>query len=339
MNKSNYCGVGGGSIMKNVLITGGAGFIGSHLCEAILRCNGKVYVIDSFNDYYDPGIKRNNIQEIRHFMMRNKISDSMFKLYEGDIRDKNLLDKVFGNKIDIVIHLAAMAGVRYSIFNPQLYYDVNITGTLNLLEKCKDKGINKFIFASSSSVYGNNRKVPFSEADNVDFPISPYAATKKSGELLCHTYHHLYGISIACLRFFTVFGPRQRPDLAIHKFTKLIMEDKAIPFYGDGSTERDYTYIEDIVGGILKAIKWIDKDECKYDIFNLGGDHTVSLKEMVYTIESVLGKKAKYEMLPMQPGDVNRTCADISHSKEKINYEPGVSFRTGIIKFIDWIKK
>lgn len=324
--------------MKGILITGGAGFIGSHLCEALLKSNNKVYVIDNFNDYYDPRIKRNNIREIEFSMMKNKISQSRFQLYEGDIRDKNVLDKVFKSKIDIVIHLAAMAGVRYSISNPKLYYDVNIMGTLNLLKKCKENDINKFIFASSSSVYGNNKKVPFSEADNVDFPISPYAATKKSGELICYTYHHLYNMSMACLRFFTVFGPRQRPDLAIHKFTKLIMEDKPIPFYGDGSTERDYTYVEDIVGGILNTIKWIDKPECKYDIFNLGGDHTVSLKEMVETIEAALGKKAKYKMLPMQPGDVNRTCADISHSKEKIGYEPKVSFTAGIIRFIYWIK-
>lgn len=325
--------------MKSILVTGGAGFIGSHLSEAILKRNNKVYIIDNFNDYYDPTIKKSNIQEIKKTMMENGICDDMLQLYEGDIRDRDLLDKVFSNKIDIVIHLAAMAGVRYSISNPQLYYDVNIIGTLNLLEKCKEKGIDKFIFASSSSVYGNNKKVPFSEKDNVDFPISPYAATKKSGELLCHTYNHLYNISIACLRFFTVYGPRQRPDLAIHKFTKLMMEGKPIPFYGDGSTERDYTYIADIVGGILKTISWIDDGECKYDIFNLGGDHTISLKEMVGTIEEVLGKKAIYDILPMQPGDVNRTCADISHSKEKINYEPKVDFKTGIVEFIHWIKK
>lgn len=324
--------------MKGILITGGAGFIGSHLCEAILKSNNKVYVVDNFNDYYDPIIKRDNIREIEFSMMKNKIPQSRFQLYEGDIRDKSVLDKVFKSKIDMVIHLAAMAGVRYSISNPKLYLDVNIMGTLNLLKKCKENDINKFIFASSSSVYGNNKKVPFSEEDNVDFPISPYAATKKSGELLCYTYHYLYNMSIACLRFFTVFGPRQRPDLAIHKFTKLIMEDKAIPFYGDGSTERDYTYIEDIVGGILNTMKWIDKDEYKYDIFNLGGDHTVSLREMVETIEAVLGKKAQYKMLPMQPGDVNRTCADISHSKEKIGYEPKVSFRAGIIEFVNWMK-
>lgn len=234
------------------------------------------------------------------------------------------------------MHLAAMAGVRPSIEDPSLYYDVNITGTVNILEKCRETGVKEFVFASSSSVYGNNEKVPFAEIDRVDNPISPYAATKKSGELLCHTYHHLFDMNIACLRFFTVYGPRQRPDLAINKFTSLILENKEIPFYGDGTTSRDYTFVEDIVTGIVRSINYVNTDKKVFEIFNIGGDKTVSLMEMVETIEEVLGKKAKLNRLPMQPGDVNRTCADIAHSKKIIGYNPQTTFKEGIKKFIDW---
>ena len=234
------------------------------------------------------------------------------------------------------MHLAACAGVRPSIEDPSLYYDVNITGTVNLLEICRENNVKQFVFASSSSVYGNNEKVPFAESDRVDNPISPYAATKKSGELLCHTYHHLFDMNIACLRFFTVYGPRQRPDLAINKFTSLILEDKEIPFYGDGTTSRDYTFVDDIVAGIVSSINYINTDEKIFEIFNIGGDKTVSLMEMVETIEEALGKKAKINRLPMQPGDVNRTCADITYSKEKIGYNPQTTFKEGIQKFINW---
>lgn len=324
--------------MKTILVTGGAGFIGSHLCERLLKEGNKVLVIDNFNDYYDHNIKRNNIKEIIETCEKNNIDKENFKVFEGDIRDNKFLEKVFLNDIDCIMHLAAMAGVRPSIQNPSLYYDVNITGTLNLLEKCREKNIRKFVFASSSSVYGNNKKVPFSESDFVDNPISPYAATKKSGELLCHTYHHLYDMDIACLRFFTVYGPRQRPDLAIHKFAKLILEDKEIPFYGDGSTSRDYTYVEDIVSGVVDAIEYVDKNINVFEVFNLGGDKTISLIQMVETIENTLNKKAKLNKMPMQPGDVNRTCADISHSKDILNYSPKTSFEAGIKKFIEWIK-
>ncbi|MFT8316567.1 MAG: GDP-mannose 4,6-dehydratase [Clostridium sp.] len=324
--------------MKNILVTGGAGFIGSHLCEALLKRENKVIIIDNFNDYYNPIIKKKNIQDMYNSMKLNGISIHNLRLFEGDIRDKEKLNEVFNEKIDIIVHLAAMAGVRPSIKNPVLYYDVNINGTLNLLEKCRENEIKKFVFASSSSVYGNNKKVPFSESDNVDFPISPYAATKKSGELLCHTYYHLYNINTACLRFFTVYGPRQRPDLAIHKFTKLISNGEGIPFYGDGTTERDYTYIDDIVNGILSAIDWVDNSNKNYEIFNIGGDHTISLKEMVETIENTLDKKAKLNIMPMQPGDVNRTCADISKSNNVLGYNPKVSFKEGIKNFVDWYK-
>lgn len=322
--------------MRTVLVTGGAGFIGSHLCEELLKDGNKVLVIDNFNNYYDSRIKRNNIEEIKQTCRDNDIDSEYFKVFEGDIRDVKFLEDVFSNNIDNIMHLAAMAGVRPSIENPSLYYDVNVTGTLNLLEQCRQKNIKSFVFASSSSVYGNNEKVPFLETDFVDNPISPYAATKKSGELLCHTYHHLYDINIACLRFFTVYGPRQRPDLAIHKFTKLIIEDKEIPFFGDGSTSRDYTYVEDIVSGAKASMNYVNTESKVFDVFNLGGDKTVSLTEMVETIEQVLGKKAKLNKMPMQPGDVNRTCADINHSSEVLGYKPRISFRDGIERFIAW---
>ncbi len=322
---------------KNILVTGGAGFIGSHLCEKLLIEGNIVIIIDNFNDFYDPHIKRKNIEEIKNTMKKNGIEEDKLILFEGDFRNTEFLDEVFNsNEVDTVVHLAAMAGVRPSIENPQLYYDVNITGTLNILEQCRMKNIKKFVFASSSSVYGNNEKVPFAETDIVDNPISPYAATKKSGELMCHTYHHLYNMSIACLRFFTVYGPRQRPDLAIHKFTNLIKNNEPIPFFGDGSTSRDYTYIEDIIDGIVKSIEWTDDNENSFDVFNLGGDKTVSLKEMVETIETTLSTTAIINKLPMQPGDVNRTCADISHSNKTIGYRPRTSFKEGIEKFVKW---
>lgn len=323
--------------MRTILVTGGAGFIGSHLSERLLKEGNKVLVIDNFNDYYDPKIKRNNVEEVKQTCMKNNINLENYKVCEGDIRDIKFLEEIFcENKIDSIMHLAAMAGVRPSIQNPALYYDVNITGTVNLLDKCREYSIKQFVFASSSSVYGNNEKVPFAESDRVDNPISPYAATKKSGELLCHTYHHLFDMNIACLRFFTVYGPRQRPDLAINKFTSLILEDKEIPFYGDGTTSRDYTFVEDIVTGIVSSINYVNRGDKIFEIFNIGGDKTVSLMEMVETIEKVLGKNAKLNRLPMQPGDVNRTCADITHSKEIIGYNPQTTFKEGIKKFIKW---
>lgn len=324
--------------MRTILVTGGAGFIGSHLSERLLKEGNKVLVIDNFNNYYDPSIKRNNVEEVKKTCIENNISLDNYKVFEGDIRDNEFLKEVFSNKIDSIMHLAAMAGVRPSIEDPSLYYDVNITGTVNLLERCREAGVKQLVFASSSSVYGNNEKVPFAEVDRVDNPISPYAATKKSGELLCHTYHHLFNMNIACLRFFTVYGPRQRPDLAINKFTSLILEDKEIPFYGDGTTSRDYTFIEDIVSGIVASINYINTGERIFEIFNIGGDKTVSLIEMVETIEEVLGKKAKLNRLSMQAGDVNRTCADIRYSNKILGYVPKTSFKDGIIKFVKWKK-
>ncbi|RLD52055.1 MAG: epimerase [Bacteroidetes bacterium] len=308
-----------------VLVTGGAGFIGSHSCEKLIELGHQVVCLDNFNDYYNPDIKRKNISSLS--------AGSNFHLMEGDIRDKAFLDTVFTqHKIALVIHLAAMAGVRPSIADPELYYDVNVNGTLFLLESMKKYDVTKLLFASSSSVYGNNKKVPFSETDNVDFPISPYAASKKAGELLCHTYHHLYRFDISCLRFFTVYGPRQRPDLAIHKFTNAIAAGKTIDMYGDGSTARDYTYIDDIVSGIIAAMNHIGG----YEIFNLGESQTISLSEMIVTIEKHLDKKANKNYMPMQPGDVNITWANVSKAKMSLGYNPQKDFDDGIVEFIKW---
>ncbi len=314
----------------NILITGAAGFIGSHLCEALIGKHS-VFGLDNFCDFYDPQIKWNNIKVLQ--------KSNHFTLFETDIRDIQALGKIFSeNEFDLVIHLAAMAGVRPSIENPQLYTEVNINGTVNLLEECKKYNIKKFIFSSSSSVYGNNRKIPFSENDPVDHPISPYASTKKAGELICHTYRYLEKMSVVCLRFFTVYGPRQRPDLAIHKFARLILDGKPIPVYGDGSTQRDYTYIDDIVDGVLKAIEFVQEGN-KYEIFNLGESKTITLSKMISTIENALGIKAKKELLPIQPGDVERTYADISKSRKMLGYDPQTDFEEGVSRFINWLKK
>jgi len=325
---------------RHILVTGGAGFIGSHLTKALLKSQQKVIVLDNFNDFYDPEIKRGNIKAITTKMAELGIPEDHFQIVEGDIRNTEQMDKLFASfSIQLVVHLAAMAGVRPSISVPLLYNDVNINGTLNLLELCRKYGVKKFVFASSSSVYGNNKKVPFSETDFVDHPVSPYAATKRAGELLCHTYHHLYGMDIACLRFFTVYGPGQRPDLAIHKFTKLIINDEEVPFYGDGTTERDYTYIEDIIDGVLRAIQWVENGQGSYEIFNLGESRTVNLKEMVTTLEKEIGKKAKLKVLPMQPGDVQRTYADITKAQKILGYQPTTAFEDGIKQFIQWYKE
>ncbi|MDO9577832.1 MAG: GDP-mannose 4,6-dehydratase [Candidatus Cloacimonadales bacterium] len=311
------------------LITGAAGFIGSHLCEALVK-DHQIIGLDNFCDFYDPKIKENNISFLQ--------GSPNFKLVKTDIRNQLELAEVFkANKFDLVIHLAAMAGVRPSIENPQLYTEVNINGTVNLLEECRKHNVKNFIFASSSSVYGNNKKVPFAESDPVDHPISPYASTKKAGELICHTYHHLHQMSMACLRFFTVYGPRQRPDLAIRKFSRMMLNGEEIPVFGDGSTKRDYTYIDDIIDGILKAIDFVLSGN-KYDVFNLGESQTISLTKMIQTIENTLEIKAKKKILPMQPGDVEQTYADISKSKTILGYNPETDFETGIAKFIDWLK-
>lgn len=311
----------------NVLVTGAAGFIGSHLCEKLIDCGHFVIGVDNFDDFYPLRFKILNIQNLKE--------NKNFQFYQSDIRDQETLVNIFSaTNVDVVIHLAAKAGVRPSIESIAEYYDVNINGTINLLEAMKKFGISRMIFASSSSVYGNNEKVPFSETDRVDNPISPYASTKKSGELLCYVYYHLYQFDITCLRFFTVYGPRQRPDLAIHKFTKLIGEDKPIPFYGDGSTSRDYTYIEDIVEGIRCALERLSG----YNIYNLGESKIITLKYLVETISRTLGKSPILNTLPLQQGDVNRTFADISKAKSELGYNPKYDFETGIQRFIDWFR-
>jgi UDP-glucuronate 4-epimerase len=309
------------------LVTGAAGFIGSHLSERLLRDGLTVVGVDNFDEFYDPRVKRRNIADC--------LAHPKFRLVEADIRDRAALDKAITDDTDVLVHLAARAGVRPSIAAPMLYTDVNINGTVVLLELARQRNIGRFIFASSSSVYGNNSKVPFSEEDNVDFPISPYAATKKAGELICHTYHHLYGTAVTCLRFFTVYGPRQRPDLAIHKFARLIEEGKPVPIYGDGTMMRDFTYIDDILTGIVAAI-----DRCTdYDIYNLGESQPISVNDLVAALEQVLGKKATRQHLPLQPGDVNRTYADVTKAETYLGYKPSTNLQTGLAHFVTWLRQ
>jgi len=309
------------------LITGAAGFIGSHLCERLIADGWVVAGVDNFNDFYDPQIKHRNISGC--------LKSKNFHLIEADIRDSNAMSKIAAGDVQIIVHLAAMAGVRPSITQPLLYADVNVNGTVVMLEEAKKHRINKFIFGSSSSVYGNNKKVPFSEDDNVDFPISPYAATKKAGELICHTYHHLCGMSVTCLRFFTVYGPRQRPDLAIHKFAKLIEQDKPIPVYGDGYMIRDFTYIDDIIDGTVAAM-----DKCRgFNIYNLGESQPITVNDLIAEIEKALGKKAKREYHPPQPGDVERTYADVAKASRDLGYRPTTSIQAGLKKFTAWLSE
>ncbi|HKK00662.1 MAG TPA: GDP-mannose 4,6-dehydratase [Desulfuromonadales bacterium] len=324
-----------------VLVTGGAGFIGSHLCEALLRLGKRVVAFDNFNGFYDPALKRANLAEVRRTAAQCGAALTTLK---GDLRSAADLERAFTALGDpscaAVVHLAAMAGVRPSIADPLLYSDVNITGTLQVLEACRRFGVRRLASASSSSVYGNNRKVPFAESDSVDHPISPYAATKKAGELLCHNYHHLHGLSIACLRFFTVYGPRQRPDLAIHKFTRLMSEGKPIPFYGDGSTRRDYTYITDTLQGVLGALRWLgDGDAPRFDVFNLGESRTVELSLLVQVLGETLGVEPVLERLPMQPGDVECTYADIDKARRLLGYRPEIQLEEGLALFAAWFRR
>lgn len=317
--------------MKTYLITGGAGFIGSSLSERLVKEGNKVVAIDNFCDFYNPKIKENNVKEL--------IENSNFKLYRNDIRDKEAVKKIFEeNNIDIVMHLAAMAGVRPSIENPVLYQEVNCMGTQNILEEMKAHNIKNLVMASSSSVYGNCKEVPFKESMVVDFAISPYAATKKANEVMTHVYHKLFDFNVIMLRFFTVYGPKQRPDLAINKFTRLMLEDKEIPMFGDGTTSRDYTYIDDIVDGIIRSCNYVENNDNVYEILNLGNSSPVSLKEMIDVIGQVVGVEPKIKQLPMQPGDVDRTFADVSKAKELIGYNPKTSFKEGIENFVNWYK-
>lgn len=313
----------------NILVTGGAGFIGSHTVERLLRDGaGRVFILDSFNDYYDPAIKRVNV---------SGFADRV-TVHEGDITDRTWVDRVFDDgRFDAVIHLAARAGVRPSILDPELYIDTNIKGTFHLLEACKRTGCRRFVFASSSSVYGVNKKVPFAEEDPILQTISPYAMTKMAGEQMCSNYAHLDAIRCVCLRFFTVYGPRQRPDLAISKFTRLIHEDQPIDRYGKGDTARDYTFISDIVDGIIGALDYTARgDVPACDIFNLGGSQTVKLNDLIAAIEKAIGKKAAINEMPEQPGDVPLTSADVSKAARLLNFKPTTHIDTGIPSFVEW---
>ncbi len=309
----------------NCLVTGGAGFIGSHVCEALLNKGYSVFCLDNFDAFYDPAIKEKNLLDCLEY--------SHFHLIRADILNDDELNRVFeNNAIDVVIHLAAKAGVRPSIQYPLLYQKVNVEGTLNVLEAMRNYQVKKLILASSSSVYGNNDNIPYKETDPVDCAISPYAATKKACEVLAYTYYHLYGIETFCLRFFTVYGPRQRPEMAIHQFTRKIHSHEIIQLFGNGSTSRDYTYIDDIVQGVLGCIKFLKG----YEIINLGESKTITLIDLVNLIEKELNKKAIIEWHAMQPGDVLLTNADITKAKQIIGYNPGVHIEEGINRFVEW---
>lgn len=311
----------------NILITGGAGFIGSKIARALIDRGDHVVLIDNFNDYYDPQIKRDRVATI--------LSDNQHTMYEGDIRDEKLVAEIFEKEaIDKVVHLAAMAGVRNSLLNPKLYAEVNVMGTLNLLENARKANVKNFVYASSSSVYGNNTKTPFSESDFVDHPISPYAATKKSSELLAHTYSHLYKMPTTGLRFFTVYGPWGRPDMALFLFTKNIIEGKAIDVYNYGKMSRNFTYIDDIVSGTITTM---DAD-LPYAVMNIGGDREETLLRFIEVIEDCVGKKAEKNMLPIQPGDVPQTVADITQLRA-LGWEPTTQIEEGIGNFVKWYRE
>jgi UDP-glucuronate 4-epimerase len=317
-------------VKKNILVTGGAGFIGSHLVDSLLNEGiWHVTVVDDLNDFYSPEIKRSNIARAKE--------NPSFEFAEVDIRDSARLKEVFERReFHGIVHLAARAGVRPSLCYPKLYAQTNIDGTLNLLELARDFEVKQFVFGSSSSVYGINSKVPFAEEDRIHQPISPYASTKAAGELMCHTYSHLFGIRTVCLRFFTVYGARQRPDLAIHKFSRLISEGKPIQIFGDGTTRRDYTYIDDIIQGVRGSI---DYDASMHEVINLGESQTTELRRLVELLEESLGMKAIIDKQPMQPGDVPITFADISKATKLLGYNPSTKIEDGIPKFVEWYRE
>jgi UDP-glucuronate 4-epimerase len=306
------------------LVTGGAGFIGSHLVEKLLASGHEVAILDDFNDFYDPQVKRDNIAAVS--------KDTL--IHHVDLRDSAAVRNVFRrDKFETIVHLAARAGVRPSIQYPQLYYDTNVSGTLHLLDAARVTGVERFIFASSSSVYGISKTVPFSEDQHLTQTLSPYAATKIAGEFLCSTFSHLYQMRVVALRYFTVYGPRQRPDLAIHQFTRRIYAGQPIDQFGDGTTRRDYTYIDDVIQGTMAALNY---DRSPFDIFNLGESETIQLNDLISAIEKALGKKAKVNRLPEQPGDMPLTCADISKARKLLGYNPITQFNEGFPRFIDW---
>jgi len=307
-----------------ILVTGGAGFIGSHLCERFLSLGHGVTILDNFNDFYDPAIKRHNLSSLGEA-----------EVIEGDIRDRELLDKLFADgNFDAVVHLAAMAGVRPSLKDPLLYEDVNVRGTLALLEEIRQRPEMRFVLASSSSVYGGNESVPFKETDDISRPVSPYAATKRAAELMAYTHHHLYGNPTTCLRFFTVYGPRQRPEMAIHRFVAATLAGESIPFFGDGTTRRDYTYVDDIIEGVVRAT-----ERCSdYEIYNLGESATTTLAELVDEVGRACGREVILDRQPMQPGDVEITYADVSKARSKLGYEPSTTVREGLERFVEWYR-
>jgi UDP-glucuronate 4-epimerase len=316
---------------ETVILTGAAGFIGSHLAERLLERGNRVIGVDNFDPFYSAEIKRRNLS--------TALSHENFRFVEADCADSSQLSAVFSEPADAIVHLAAKAGVRPSIQDPVSYTRANIVATQVMLEAAHRHRVKRFVFGSSSSVYGNNEKVPFSETDSVDRPISPYAATKRACELLCHTYHHLWGMNILALRFFTVYGPRQRPDLAIRKFTELMLRGDTIPFYGDGSSERDYTWIDDILQGVVAALDRTAAASGEFEIINLGESQTTSLEKLVRLIAQAVGVEPKLERLPMQPGDVNRTFADIEKARRLLNYQPTTKVEDGIPRFVSWMKE
>ena len=321
--------------MSSILITGAAGFIGSHLVERLLSDGHTVLGVDNFDPYYDPALKRANLAAASE--------NGRFELREGDIRDRKFLREVFGVRpLDAVVHLAARAGVRASVEDPVLCTEVNVTGTVSLLDRCVENNVTRIIFGSSSSVYGNADEVPCAESAPVDSPLSPYAATKQAGELLCHTYSYLYGLRAICLRFFTVYGPRQRPEMAIHKFTRLMLEDKPIPVYGDGTALRDFTFIDDIMDGTAAALDNVLLDRSgggRWDAFNLGSASPVQLRELIELLSEMTGKDANPDYRPALKADVVRTYADISRAKEVLCYRPKVSLSEGLRRFVEWYDK
>jgi len=315
---------------KHILVTGGAGFIGSHLSRRLLARGDRITVLDNFNDFYDPARKRANVKPLI------EEHGDAYRLVEGDIRDQELVESLFAaGDLDGVVHLAARAGVRPSLQEPILYEDVNCIGTLRLLEAARKHGPEVFVFGSSSSVYGINKKVPFSESDRVDQPISPYATTKRTGELLCYNYHHLYGMKISCLRFFTVYGPAQRPEMAIHKFTDLLSRGEKIPMFGNGQSRRDYTYVSDIVDGVVAALD----AEFGFEILNLGGAETTALSDLVHWLAAELAVEPRIEYLPEQPGDVPITYADVTKASRLVGYSPKVPIREGLARFVAWYQE
>ncbi|MEM6454716.1 MAG: GDP-mannose 4,6-dehydratase [Acidobacteriota bacterium] len=323
------------STARHILITGGAGFIGSHLAERLLAQGAQITLLDNFNDFYDPARKRANVAAIEATARRLDRMDAV-DLVELDIRDRTGIDALFAARgFDAVVHLAARAGVRPSLAEPVLYEEVNCIGTLHLLEAARHHGPTTFLFGSSSSVYGTNPKVPFAEDDPIDQPISPYATTKRTGELICYNYHHLYGLQIACLRFFTVYGPRQRPEMAIHKFTDLLARGAAVPMYGDGTSRRDYTYIDDIVDGIVAAL---DR-ALPFEILNLGGAQTTSLLDLIHNLATALAVSPRIEYLADQPGDVPITYADVRKAERLLGYRPQVTIEDGLARFVAWYRQ